>query len=227
MTHSAAQIAHPTPSSVSPCRVVILDDHPVVAEGWGRITRDSLPTEVIATSSPLQAFRAWRHERPDVMVIDLSIGDAKIAGVRLIARLRRAGATQPILVFTMHRSPIIARRALQAGCNGLINKDSPAEEICQAFVEVANGGSYVSAEMARKIALMNQPGMFAAKPRLTPREEHILRGIAEGMSYRDIAERAQISYKTVSNVSMTLKDKLGANGLADLVGKAIRYFDEV
>ncbi len=223
MNRSALQTA----TQAMPCRVVILDDHPVVAEGWGRITRDSLPTEVIPAATPLQAFRAWRRERPDVMVIDLSIRDDKIAGVRLISRLRRAGAKLPILVFTMHRSPLIARRALQAGCNGLINKDSPAEEICQAFLEVANGGNYVSADMARKIALMNQPGMFSAKPRLTPREEHILRGIAEGLSYRDIAERAQISYKTVSNVSMTLKDKLGAGGFADLVGKAIRYFDEV
>ncbi len=215
------------PTRSRPCRVVIMDDHPVVAEGWNRIVHDAMPCEVIPTATPLQAFRAWRRERPDVLVIDLSVGDAKIAGVRLIERLRRAGASQPILVFTMHRSPIIARRALQAGCNGLINKDSPAQEICQAFSEVARGGNYVSADMARKIALMNQPGMFTAKPRLTPREEHILRGIAEGLSYRDIAERAQISYKTVSNVSMTLKDKLGATGFADLVGKGIRYFDEL
>ncbi|AGT08241.1 response regulator transcription factor [Paracoccus aminophilus] len=211
----------------SPCRVVVLDDHPVVAEGWGRIIRDRMDCEVIPVASPLAAFRAWRHEAPDAMVVDLTIGEQKIAGIRLIARLRQVGARLPILVFTMHRSPIIARRALQAGCNGLINKDSPSSEIADAFIEVVRGGSYVSTEMARKIALMNQPGTFSARPRLTPREEHILRGVAEGLSYREIAERAGISYKTVSNVSMTLKDKLGATTFADMVGKAIRYFDEL
>lgn len=220
-------LAHDYPTQTAPCRVVVLDDHPVVAEGWGRIIGGAMPCEVILAATPLQAFRAWRHEKPDAMVVDLTIGEQKIAGIHLIARLRRAGAKLPILVFTMHRSPIIARRALQAGCNGLINKDSPSDEIAQAFVDVVRGGSYVSTDMARKIALMNQPGMFTARPRLTPREEHILRGIAEGLSYREIAERAQISYKTVSNVSMTLKDKLGASTFADMVGKAIRYFDEI
>lgn len=218
--------AEKRPAAINPVlRVLILDDHPVVAEGWNRIIRETMPCEVVIATTPFQAWKIWRETKPDVMVVDLTIGDSKLAGVRLVTRLRRAGASLPVLVFTMHRSPLIARRALQAGCNGIINKDSPAAEICHAFVEVASGRGYVSPDMARKIALMNQPGMDPSGPRLTPREEDILRGIAEGLSYREIAERAQISYKTVTNVSMTLKDKMRATGFADLVAKAIRHFD--
>lgn len=211
-----------TPASL---RVLIIDDHPVVAEGWDRITRGRIDCQVIAAASPSQGFRAWRHEAPDVIVVDLTMGDAKLAGVRLIERLRAAGATQPLLVFTMHRSPIIARRALQAGCNGIIMKDSPSDEICDALTEVARGADYVPADLARKIALLERPG-GVTRPRLTPRELDILRAIAEGLAYREIALRANISYKTVSNVSQTLKDKLGANSFADLVVKAIRHLDE-
>lgn len=208
-----------------PLRVLIVDDHPVVAEGWERITRGRLDCEVISAATPSQAWRAWRREAPDLIVADLTMGDSKLAGLRLIQRLRAAGARLPVLVFTMHRSPIIARRALQAGCNGIIMKDSPSDEICQALREVAGGGDYVPADLARKIALMARPGGIDTAPRLTPRELDILRAIADGLSYREIAERAGISYKTVSNVSQTLRDKLSAQGFADLVVKAIRHFD--
>jgi two-component system uhpT operon response regulator UhpA len=220
--------AAPPPSTVpdtAPLRVLIVDDHPVVAEGWERITRGRLDCEVIAAATPSQAWRAWRRDAPDVIVADLTMGERKLAGIRLIQRLRAAGATLPVLVFTMHRSPIIARRALQAGCNGIIMKDSPSDEICDALRDVAQGGDYVPADLARKIALMARPGGPDAGPRLTPREQEILRAIADGLSYREIAERAGISYKTVSNVSQTLRDKLSAQSFADLVVKAIRHFD--
>ncbi|SMO66347.1 response regulator transcription factor [Paracoccus laeviglucosivorans] len=214
-----------TQTSTETLRVLIIDDHPVVAEGWDRITRGRLDCQVIAASTPSQGFQAWRREAPDAIVVDLTMGDSKLAGVRLIERLRAAGAAQPMLVFTMHRSPIIARRALQAGCNGIIMKDAPSDQICDALEQVAAGGDYVPADLARKIALLERPG-GTARPRLTPRELDILRAIAEGLAYREIAERARISYKTVSNVSQTLKDKLGANSFADLVVKAIRHLDE-
>lgn len=214
-----------TATDNAPLRVLIVDDHPVVAEGWERITRGRLDCQVIAAATPSQAWRAWRSEAPDVIVADLTMGERKLAGIRLIQRLRAAGATLPVLVFTMHRSPIIARRALQAGCNGIIMKNSPSDEICEALRAVTQGDDYVPADVARKIALMARPGGFDAAPRLTPREQDILRAIADGLSYREIAERAGISYKTVSNVSQTLRDKLSAQSFADLVVKAIRHFD--
>ncbi|ABL69881.1 response regulator transcription factor [Paracoccus denitrificans] len=214
------------PSPAPPLRVLIVDDHPVVAEGWEWITRGRLDCEVIAAATPSQGWRAWRRQAPDVIVVDLTMGEARLAGARLIERLRAAGANQPILVFTMHRSPIIARRALQAGCNGIIMKDSPSDDICEALREVARGGDYVPADLARRIALLERPGATPPRPRLTPRELDILRAIAEGLSYREIAERANISYKTVSNVSQTLKDKLSAQSFADLVVKAIRHLEE-
>lgn len=208
-------------------RVLVIDDHPVVAEGWERITEGRIACEVIAASSPSRGFRAWRRMAPQVLVIDLTMGESKLAGLRLIQRLRAAGADQPILIFTMHRSPVIARRALQGGCNGIVMKDSPSAEICEALSVVARGGDYVPADLARRIALMDRPGSAPPRPRLTPREQEILRAIADGHAYREIAEQAGISYKTVSNVSQTLKDKLGAGSFADLVVKAIRYFDSV
>lgn len=206
-------------------RIVIIDDHPVVVEGWGRIIRQRIPCEIVGADTALEGWRAWRAARPDLMVVDLTLGDHRIAGIKLIDRLRMLDRDLPILVFTMHRSPILARRALHAGANGVINKDSPSDEILIALTEVLAGGNYVEGRLATQIALMNLPGRRGNAANLTAREEEILGLIAEGLSYREIADRACISYKTVSNVSLVLRDKLGASSLGELVVKGIRYFD--
>ncbi|MDO5622734.1 MAG: response regulator transcription factor [Paracoccus sp. (in: a-proteobacteria)] len=206
-------------------RIIIIDDHPVVVEGWGRIIHQRIPCEIVGAATALEGWRAWRAARPNMMVVDLTLGDHKIAGIKLIDRLRMLDPSLPILVFTMHRSPILARRALQAGANGIINKDSPSEEILTALTEVLSGRNYVGSRLATQIALMNLPGRRGSSSSLTAREEEILGLIAEGLSYREIADRACISYKTVSNVSLVLRDKLGAASLGDLVVKAIRYFE--
>ena len=207
-------------------RVLLIDDHPVVAEGWGRILRSSAPCEILTAATALEGWRLWRHERPHMVVVDLTLGDNKIAGIKLTARLRAVDSTTPILVFTMHRSAVFAMRALQVGANGFIHKDSPPEEICAAFAEVARGGYYVDSRLAKQITLMSVHGATGdARRRLTSREEEILSMIAEGLTYQEIAERACLSYKTVTNVTLTLKEKLGAKSLVDLVVRSIRYFE--
>lgn len=213
------------PAIRKPKRIVIVDDHPVVVEGWGRIIRAHLHCEIVAAATVLEGWRAWRANRPDLMVVDLTLGDNKIAGIKLIDRLKLLDPELPVLVFTMHRSPVLARRVLHAGANGIINKDSPTEEILAAMDEVLRGGHYVESRVAMQIALMNVPSKRSTTRRLTAREEEILGLITEGLSYRVIAERACISYKTVSNVSLVLRDKLGASSLSDLVVKGLRYFE--
>lgn len=212
------------PATAGERRVLIVDDHPVVAEGWGRIVRNHMPCEIFSAFTALEGWQVWRRKRPDMIVVDLTLGDSKSAGIKLIERIRRADADLPILVFTMHASAILAKRALRSGAQGIINKDSPPDEIVQAFQDVAAGGHYVDSRFARQIALMDVQAGPAGAP-LTAREEEILQMIGEGLSYRDIAERACISYKTVSNVSHALRGKLGATNLSDLVVKAIRYFE--
>ena len=146
-----------TPDDTAPLQILIVDDHPVVAEGWGRIIRSRVSCDIASAASASEGWRAWRQARPNLMVIDLSMGKNKIAGIRLIERLRRVDPDLPILVFTMHRSPVLARRALTSGANGVINKDSPPSEICDAFAEVARGGNYVDARLAMQIALRFRP----------------------------------------------------------------------
>jgi two-component system invasion response regulator UvrY len=205
-------------------KILIVDDHPVVAEGWDRIARLSGACEVLAARTPLAALRLYREARPDILVVDLSFGDNRTAGLKLISRLRRHDPETPVLVFSMHRSPIIARRALEAGCNGFVNKDAPTDEIHAAFCSVSRGDFYISAPIATQIALLNRPEPGRKALQLTTRETEILGLLSEGKSYREIGDAACISYKTVTNTCYALKAKLGAHSMPDLVVKAIEYF---
>lgn len=207
-------------------KILVIDDHPVVAEGWSRIARVVPDCEVIFASTPQAALRIARRTPPHMLVVDLSFGEDRLAGAKLIARLRKYEERMPILVFSMHRSPVIVRQALQAGANGYVNKDAPTEEIQEAFKTVFRGKRYLAPEIATRLAFLDMPDNGGqAGPQLTPRETEILAQIAAGKSYREIAATSFLSYKTVLNIGHSLRGKLGANSLPDLVIKAAAHFE--
>lgn len=205
--------------------VLIVDDHPVVAEGWERIVRAAGACHIASAHSPLEGLRSYRQDRPEMLVMDISFGENKMAGIKLIRRLRIFDSVIPILVFSMHHSAIIARRALEAGSNGFINKDAPPDQIDCAFRTVRKGQCYLAPEMATQVAMLNRPGTNREELGLTEREIEVLGLISEGKSYREIADQICISYKTVANISYSLRSKLGASNLPALVVRAAEYFE--
>lgn len=206
-------------------RVLVVDDHPVVAEGWERIVRHTQGCEVVSAPSPLAALRMMRGEPVDVLVVDLSFGERRLAGARFIARLRRHDKRLPVLVFSMHRGPVMVRQALKAGANGFVNKDAPPDEILAAFQAVSRGGRYLTADMATELAFGDQgKAEGPPAPRLSPREIEVLGYIITGKSYREIAALSCLSYKTVLNLGHSLRGKLDAGSLPELVVKGTAYF---
>lgn len=207
-------------------RILVVDDHPVVAEGWNRIVRCVSGSEVVFAATPLAALRESRKAMPQMLVADISFGEDRLAGVKFISRVRRHDRRLPILVFSMHRGPVIVRQALQAGANGFVNKDAAPEEIQTAFLSVLRGGRYLAADMAQRLAFLDMPDPDAPPlPSLSRRETEILALIAAGRSYREIAEQSFLSYKTVLNAGHALRSKLGASSLPDLVVKAAQHFE--
>lgn len=208
-------------------RVLVVDDHPVVAEGWERIVRHTTGCEVISAPSPLAALRVMRGAPVDVLVVDLSFGERRLAGARFIARLRRHDKRMPVLVFSMHRGPIMVRQALKAGANGFVNKDAPPEEILAAFVAVSKGGRYLTPDMATELAFGDHGKPEGTlTPKLSAREIEVLGYIIAGKSYREIAGLSFLSYKTVLNLGYSLRSKLEAGSLPELVVKGAAYFSE-
>ncbi|MGQ4273732.1 response regulator transcription factor [Terrihabitans sp. B22-R8] len=202
--------------------VLVIDDHPIVLQGCRRLLEDAGVERVLEAGTVLAGYRLFRRERPDVVIVDLSLQGNGLSGLLLVRRLRRQSSRTPILVFSMHGDPIIASRALEAGANGYVLKDSASGALVEAFERVRRGQPYMSHDLAMQVAMLGT-SKSAVLADITPRELQTLSLLAEGRGYSQIAEELGISYKTVANTCSQLRAKLGASTLPELVRCAIQY----
>jgi two-component system invasion response regulator UvrY len=204
-------------------RVLIIDDHPIIVEGCQRVLRDAGVCELSEARSIVAGYRFYRRLKPEVIILDLALNGSDLSGLAFLKRLRTHDTTTGILVFSMHGDAIIVKRAIEAGANGFLLKDTSSEEFLKAFNRVRAGGQYLSPELAAEIAFFGTGRTTDPKTALTIREMEMLALLAEGKSYGDIAEQLHVSYKTVANTASQLKAKLNARTLPELVHHAIRH----
>ncbi|TCK28407.1 LuxR family two component transcriptional regulator [Ancylobacter aquaticus] len=201
---------------------LVIDDHPIVLQGCRRLLEDAGVERVLEASTVLAGYRLFRREKPDVVIVDLALQGNGLSGLVLVRRLRMQDARTPILVFSMHGDPVIASRALEAGANGYVLKDTSSGALLEAFERVRRGQPYMSHDLALQVAMLGSR-KTAPLADITPRELQTLSLLAEGKDYTHIADELGISYKTVANTCSALKAKLGATSLPELVRCSIQY----
>jgi len=123
----------------------------------------------------------------------------------------------------MHENAAFASQALKAGAKGYLAKSGLAEELVGALQALVRGQNYISAEVAKKIALQTLQGSDDPMQQLSAREFEIFRLLAEGQDNEAIAQALKISGKTVANYQTIIKQKLGVNSPVELVRLAIRH----
>lgn len=202
-------------------KILIVDDHPIVRAGLRRLLAGEPEYQVQEAASGREALALFREYRPGLVMLDLSMPG--IGGLEVIGRLRTENPAVCVLVLSMHREPIYARRALQAGAAGFMSKNAPADRLLEAVGRVAAGHRYIEHEIAQELALANIPAPGVPLHDLSPREFEILRLLGDGNSLNQIADTIGISYKTVANTCGQIKAKLGAPRTADLVRIAIQH----
>jgi DNA-binding NarL/FixJ family response regulator len=201
-------------------KILIVDDHPIVRAGLRRLLAAEPEYQVREAASGREALVVFREYRPDLVILDLSMPG--LGGIEVIGRLRLDEAAARVLVLSMHREAMYARRALQAGAAGFISKNAPADRLLEAVRRVAAGQNYIEHEIAQELALANLHAPGIPLQDLSPREFEILRLLGGGNSLNQIAETIGVSYKTVANTCGQIKAKLGAPRTADLVRIAIQ-----
>lgn len=201
-------------------RALIIDDHPIVLEGCRRMLLEAGFGEVLEATTALEGFRIYRRSKPGLIVVDLSIGGAGLAGLSFIRRLRRHDDVTPLLVFSMHSDPVIASRALKAGATGFVAKDIPPGTFLEAVEKVRQRKPYIGHEMAMQVAMLGSRAQRGPSE-LTGREQQTLALLGKGKAYSQIADELGVSYKTVANTCSNLKEKLKASTLQDLVRIAV------
>ena len=206
--------------------VLIIDDHPIVTQGCRQLLEDARVTEIYEARDIADGYGQYRAHRPDVIILDLTIGKSELGGISFIQRLRRRDRQTPILVFTMHNDPMIVGRALAIGATGYVLKDGPFDELFRAFSEICHGRTYLSPCL---LPLTSDEKRGAANPlsRLNQRELETLMLLIEGKPYRAIAELMLVSCTTVAATSAGVKAKLGVNTLPELMRVGFRYLPGV
>jgi two-component system, NarL family, invasion response regulator UvrY len=202
-------------------KVLVVDDHPIVLQGCRRILEDTSGTTVLEASDIATGYELFASNRPDVVVIDLSMRDIGLGGLSLIRRISADDRRVPVLVLSMHRDPTLVLQALEAGAVGYVLKDTATEDLLKAIQEVQRGNPYLSHSLAIEVAVSRIPPRAQSLADLTSRELDVLTLLAKGKTYGQIAQDLHVSYKTVVNVTWQLRKKLNVTNLAALVQKAM------
>lgn len=198
-----------------PTRILLVDDHAVVREGYRRLLADEPGISVVGDAgSAAQACERARSLGPDVVVMDIALPG--ISGIEATRRMLREQPNLRVLMFSMYDDAIYASRALEAGALGYLSKASAPEVLVQAIHAVARGERYVSPDVATNMArAAMQPGKSGIGA-LTPREFEVLRLLVQGETVRSISEKLVLSEKTIANHQSAIREKLGARNSAQL-----------
>ncbi len=199
-------------------RVLIVDDHPMVAEGIQSILESYDEIHVVGTlGSGQEAVEKATDLAPDVILMDLNMpGLGGLSATEII--LERLPQTR-ILILSMHDSPEYISTALSHGAKGYVLKDVQTEEIKQAIDAVMRGEQYLCTGASGSL----QPKGESTREALTGREQTILLELAQGKSNKEVAQTLDISVRTVETHRKNIKRKLGISSTAGLTRYALEH----
>jgi two-component system invasion response regulator UvrY len=200
-------------------RVLIVDDHPIVASGCRALFANEPEIVILEASDAESGERVFTAKHPHICVIDINL--PTVSGFELARRILARDSAARIIMFSMNDDPIFAARAIEIGAKGYVSKTGEPYNLVEAVREVGKGGTYLPSAIAQSIAFAGPA--FAKSPlsKLTSREIEILRLLSTGKSLSEIAWMVHSSYKTVANTSSIMRQKLGVRTSAELVRLAI------
>src|SRR5213595_836210 len=204
-----------------PIRILIADDHGVVAEGLKHLIEAQPDLQVVAiVGDGREAVRMAKETSPDVVLMDLSMPELNGADATR-AILERDDKCR-VIVLSMYAEREYVRRALKAGAVGYVVKRSAAKEVVDAIRAVHAGQRYLSPRVADVVINDYAEERDDPLARLSAREREVLQLLAEGRTGAEIAQRLSLSQKTVETYRARLVEKLGIRDVAGLVRFAIQ-----
>ncbi len=203
-------------------RVLIADDHGIVRSGL-RLLLDRQPDmEVVAEAQDgVEAVQQAIAERPDLAVLD--VGMPRMTGLQATREIKSYAPDTTVLILSMHDDERYLFEALHAGASGYVLKREADQDLVAAARAVGRGDAFLTNAAERSIirAWMEDPSTGPSEP-LTPREQEVLKLIAEAHTNRQIADVLSVSEKTVESHRGNLLRKLGMRDRVELVRYAIR-----
>jgi DNA-binding NarL/FixJ family response regulator len=201
-------------------RVVLADDHAIVAEGLAGLLRDEF--ELVGTVGDGHALvEAVRQLRPDIVVADIAM--PLLTGLEALRRLRVEGIGARVVFLTMHADAHLAGEALRAGASGFVLKHSAGEELIRALHEVQRGLVYITPLIAKDVVTILAEPEHTKGSRLTLRQRQVLRLVAEGRSMKEVAAELGLSRRTAESHKYQIMQSLGLHTTAELIRYALDH----
>ena len=202
-------------------RILIADDHGIVAEGLKSLAEAEPDIEVVGiVADGREAVQHARESRPDVVIMDMSMPE--LNGADATRAILQNDPACRVIVLSMYAEREYVRRALKAGAMGYVVKRSAAKELVDAIRAVHAGQRYLSPRVADVVIEAGADDKDDLLAKLSMREREVLQLLAEGNTGAEIAQRLSLSQKTVETYRARLVEKLGIRDLPGLVRFAIQ-----
>ena len=209
-------------------RILLVDDHPIVRAGYQMLIEQEPDLEVCGDADDLlTAMQQIRERKPHLIVLDISIKSG--SGLELVKEIAAQKLDAQVLVCSMHEESLYAERALRAGARGYVNKEQVTDNIVQAIRTVLSGELYLSPQMTQRLLTRAAGGFDAsADPvsTLSDRELEVFELIGRGHTTKAIAEKLELSRKTIETHREHIKSKLNAKTSAELNREAVKWVME-
>lgn len=209
-------------------KILIVDDHPAMRHGLAQLIGMEPDMEVVAEAGDCpETLAAIREKIPDFVILDIALKG--VSGLDLIFDIHQLAGPIPILVYSMHDETLYAERALHAGARGYLMKQEPVRQILTAIRRILKEGIYVSEEMNRVLLLRHighpseKPDYSSSTGQLTERERQVFQLVGKGLQPREIAEKLNLSVKTVETHRMNIRKKLGLPDASALALYAVEW----
>lgn len=202
--------------------VLVADDHPIYREGIVRAIGERQDLELVGEAADgREALEQIQQLKPQVAVLDIRMPG--LDGTQVLSAMRRDGVETEVLFISAFMEPELAYKTVAAGAKGYLSKESSRQEVCEAIVTIAHGGTALAAEaQAGLAAQIQERERSGGRPQLTKREQEVLRLVAEGLSAPDIGKRIHLSTTTVKSHLHSLYEKLGVSDRAAAVAEGMR-----
>ena len=208
-------------ASIGPrVRVLLADDHETIRQGLRAVFETFAEVEVVGDlAQPVSVAEKVRKEMPDVVVLDISMPTQ--GGLSAIRQIAAVCPNTRIVVLTGHRDPAFVRDALFSGASGYVLKQSPTSELRLAIDAVVRGDRHIDV----RLRLPEVPAPLRSFPtfRLSDRERDVLKRIALGHSYKDMAAVLGLAVKTIEVHKANAMRKLGLRDRRDLISYAAAH----
>ncbi|WP_373886780.1 response regulator [Duganella sp. BJB1802] len=203
-------------------RVMLADDHPIVMTGFAMSLEGQGLHVVAQARTPEEALEQYQRHKPDVAVLDIRFGE-QLTGLDVARQILAHAPDAAIVFLSQFDQDSLIKETYRLGGRAFMTKDCDPADLAAAVRRAHDGELYFLPHIAERLANLSVRGDLSPQSQLDERALEIFTLMAEGLTNAEIAEKLDVSTKTISNISQAVKEKLGVHRPAYITRLAVKH----